>query len=185
MNDILKELFVNYNADYRHYHNLSHLANMFEVARKCNIKLTECENYAIWFHDIVYIPGAKDNEIKSAEVAVEWLISNTRLCNTEVQVVKQIILDTQNEIDTCGFSSTVIDLDICDLCNADKFKANSKKIKKEYLAYDKKIISEDFEKGRKNWAKSFLKRKSIYVGFMNTHENEKAARVNLMIDTGD
>ena len=182
MNDILKELSDGYNAEYRHYHNLAHLANMFEMAHRCNIKLTECENYAIWFHDIVYVPGAKDNEVLSADFAVEWLSKNSKLCNTEIEVVKHIILDTQNHQDTSGFSSNVIDLDLIDLCDADKCKINSKKIRREYLGYNKLINVEDYEKGRKKWIKSFLNRKTIYVGFMNLPANERAARVNLMMD---
>lgn len=180
--NILADLFEHYNAPYRHYHNLSHIAYMFEMANKCHVALSECEVYAIWFHDIVFVPGGKDNEVESARYAVEWLCGNTSVSTLKINTVRNIILDTIDHQNKSGFSGNVIDLDLAGLADANVYESNSRKLKKEYLAYNKLSNADAYEKNRKKWIESFLKRKTIFVGFANKEENNTAAKVILFND---
>lgn len=61
---------------------------MFKIARKLNIELTDELILAIIFHDIIYDPLAKDNEVKSANFFYN-LIKNDNVYNA--------ILDTTHE----------------------------------------------------------------------------------------
>lgn len=51
-----------------YYHNYIHPLAMFDFARKNGIELSLSDRLAVWFHDVVYIQGALDNEIKSCHV---------------------------------------------------------------------------------------------------------------------
>jgi len=57
-----------YTESHRHYHNLKHLHRMFQHYDQCkNVLKDNCAcTYAVFFHDIVYDPKAKDNEAQSA-----------------------------------------------------------------------------------------------------------------------
>jgi len=69
--------FLQYHYAGRPYHNFRHIEEM--IANFNNLReyyrwyhLTEVA-FAILFHDIIYVPGAKDNEAKSIEVAKECI----------------------------------------------------------------------------------------------------------------
>jgi predicted metal-dependent HD superfamily phosphohydrolase len=56
-----------YTQSYRHYHNLNHIEVMLEDLMHLNGGfITNAQYYATWFHDVVFMPGAPDNELKSA-----------------------------------------------------------------------------------------------------------------------
>lgn len=64
----LARLAAAWDAEARRYHNLEHLAEClaaFDLA-KGEEGATDVAELAIFFHDAVYVPGAKDNEAKSA-----------------------------------------------------------------------------------------------------------------------
>ncbi|NQX88262.1 MAG: hypothetical protein HRT77_06330 [Halioglobus sp.] len=59
----------NYQEPFRHYHNLRHLSQCLREIDGAGEHVTEARatELAIWFHDIVYVYGAHDNEARSAE----------------------------------------------------------------------------------------------------------------------
>src|SRR5688500_4761545 len=72
---IFDVLAAAYSAPDRYYHTLEHLAEMFAVAARLT-SITDdpaALHLAIWFHDAVYDPRAKDNEARSADLAVVLL----------------------------------------------------------------------------------------------------------------
>ncbi|HVL11359.1 MAG TPA: hypothetical protein VM529_02255, partial [Gemmata sp.] len=60
-------LVAAYSAPGRHHHTLEHLAEMFRVAGRLAPQTDDpaAVQLAIWFHDAVYDPRAKDNEARS------------------------------------------------------------------------------------------------------------------------
>src|SRR4051812_42451988 len=72
---VFDRLVAAHSEPHRHYHTLEHLNEMFKVAGK----LADAANdpmaiqLAIWFHDAVYDPRGKDNEERSAALAVDLL----------------------------------------------------------------------------------------------------------------
>jgi predicted metal-dependent HD superfamily phosphohydrolase len=68
-------LVAAYSEPHRHYHNLEHLGEMFRVASRLATHSDDpvAVQLAIWFHDAIYDPRAKDNEARSAAFAAETL----------------------------------------------------------------------------------------------------------------
>jgi len=72
---ILDLLAAAHSSPERHYHNLDHLDEMFRTVGKL-AGITDDLRFvqlAIWFHDAVYDSRAKDNEARSADLAVKLL----------------------------------------------------------------------------------------------------------------
>lgn len=69
------ELTALYSAPDRHYHGMAHVRALLALAAEFHDRLADPEavEAAIWFHDAIYDSRAKDNEAKSAALAVERL----------------------------------------------------------------------------------------------------------------
>ena len=71
--DVYGVLWIRYNEDHRHYHTPAHIdfcLAQFDLARH-QIDDADAVEMAIWFHDLIYDPGALDNEQQSAERFVQ------------------------------------------------------------------------------------------------------------------
>lgn len=57
-----------YQEPHRHYHNLRHIAQCLKVIDGASDQIVELKatELAIWFHDVIYCYGARDNEARSA-----------------------------------------------------------------------------------------------------------------------
>ena len=66
--EILKS---NYSENHRYYHNLSHVNALLFAAEDFREQFPDYDSMrlAVWFHDAIYQPRRKDNEIKSAGLA--------------------------------------------------------------------------------------------------------------------
>lgn len=64
-----KELEAKYDQKNRHYHNLDHLRALFKEFEKYKdlIHNKEAVAFSIFYHDIIYNPLRKDNELRSAK----------------------------------------------------------------------------------------------------------------------
>src|SRR5262245_45736476 len=76
IDDALKaELAALYESPDRHYHGLAHIESLLALAREHRAGLSDPDavEAAIWFHDAIYDSRKRDNEEKSAELAVQRL----------------------------------------------------------------------------------------------------------------
>ena len=96
-----KSIAEEYSKKNRHYHNLLHLAEMFEYVKDYKRNFTEEENLAInlaiIFHDIVYDTKSKTNEEDSFEMFRKYA-ENTDYCIISTKVismVKEMIMATK------------------------------------------------------------------------------------------
>jgi len=74
-----RQLSALYRAGGRHYHGLSHVEALLALAGEYRAELSDpaAVEAAIWFHDAIYDSRAKDNEVRSAELARERLAGKT------------------------------------------------------------------------------------------------------------
>ncbi|MGB3501163.1 MAG: hypothetical protein WBA44_06035 [Mesorhizobium sp.] len=76
---MIEELTRRYTAPDRHYHDLRHIEALLALLDRHRDAFADPQavEAAIWFHDAIYDSRAKDNEERSAQLAAEWLASDT------------------------------------------------------------------------------------------------------------
>ena len=76
------KLKAHYSGKNRHYHNLQHLAAMFEGMDHFPQAVTKPLVFvlSIFYHDIIYNPLRKDNEVQSGKYAEKCLLKHYQYC---------------------------------------------------------------------------------------------------------
>lgn len=71
VDDLFKELADRYSEPHRYYHNLGHIEALLQLYFQYEGKLQKGDVvlFAIFYHDVVYVPGKGDNEYQSAILA--------------------------------------------------------------------------------------------------------------------
>ncbi len=176
---LFADLQKHYTETQRVYHNFSHIHTMLKI---CEQYISEIENYrvlqlAVWYHDIIYRATRKDNELKSAEYALEAL-SDSNLSSLESNQVKQLIISTKShDILLDNFDNRLIlDIDLAILASSrEAYTHYTQAIRKEYKVYPNFL----YKKGRKKVLQHFLERKQIYFTEEFQTKYEAGARENL------
>ena len=92
--DIFEKLLDAYTESQRAYHTLQHLEECFALFEQVKHALhrQDLVQLMIWFHDVVYDPRAKDNELQSAEYAKRVLTQFFTV--DDIEYIRQGILAT-------------------------------------------------------------------------------------------
>lgn len=153
---LLLELTRRYTEAHRRYHDLLHVADM--LCKGSALDLSDEQVMAVWFHDAIYQPGGKTNEQDSADLCVKRL-SALGWNNNRVQVVRQIVLDTDEHVPSIDESKKVIDLDLSTLAATwAEYQENGRRIKSEY----NNLSDADWDAGRAVWLKEMLGRGRLF-----------------------
>ena len=174
------QLYFEYSGWSRHYHNLSHIYNLLQLAEQYKNEIIEFElfNLSIWFHDFIYNSKRKDNEDLSAEWANKLL--SPFLNNAQLKYIDKLILSTKkhepldkNNPDNLLF----LDLDLSILAADRKtYDLYSEAIREEYKDLFSFLV---YNTGRANVLNNFLKREKIYYSDFFQKNFEAKARENL------
>jgi predicted metal-dependent HD superfamily phosphohydrolase len=170
-----------HSAPERHYHNLEHLAEMFRVAGRLapNTPDPAAVQLAIWFHDAVYDPRAKDNEARSAELAVD-LLGPIGVPGAIIERVARLVRATAHlaspDAPPDADTATLLDADLAILGAAEeRYTRYAADIRKEYAW----VPEAEYRKGRAAVLAAFLARPRIYFHRIMFEEGEARARANL------
>ncbi|MEL7531395.1 MAG: hypothetical protein AAFN10_08820 [Bacteroidota bacterium] len=168
-----------YGEKHRHYHNLTHIEAILKQMQHWPEAWQDPieVQLATWFHDIIYLPHKRDNELQSARFA-ERQLSAWQLPLKQIEKVSQIILATAGHkadgLDQDG--KAFLDLDLSILGSApevyDQYVAN---IRKEYRRYPNLL----YRPARKKILYSFLDRERLYFTQTGFERWESAARANI------
>lgn len=150
---ILNRLIAAYSEKQRAYHTVQHIYECLNLLESIRSELNDAHAVALalWFHDAIYDPKAKDNELKSAELFEQYMAQYLPV-NT-VQKIKRWILATQkhaltNETDL----QFLLDIDLSILAATPKrFIQYEQQIQKEYAWVDPEVY--------------LIKRKEVLVHF--------------------
>lgn len=148
-------LHARYSEPHRHYHNLRHIESM--LARMDELSPGDpAMELAIWFHDVIYDPRAKDNEEQSAAFFVAEMADSLDpvLC---LEVVRLILAtDYARERTGAPDEDLLRDIDLCILASSpDIYQAYTEAVRQEYAH----VPDEDFRKGRAAVMNRFLERR--------------------------
>ncbi|WP_408030880.1 HD domain-containing protein [Tenacibaculum xiamenense] len=179
--DIIEDLWSKihqfYSKKERAYHNLNHLQELFKYhdLYKEQLSSPDIVSFSIFYHDIIYDIWKKDNEEKSAEVALIEL-QKIDLPYLFYKEIENQILATKTHQAASLDGKFMVDFDLSILGQSNKIYTDyTQKIRKEYRL----IPSILYKKGRKKVLEHFLAKENIYstVPFKNLYE--KQARENL------
>lgn len=166
-----------YSQETRHYHNLEHvfhcLAGLERFAEHAEYPAEVA--LAIWFHDAIYNPKAKDNEAQSAELARRELES-LGLALPRIDRICAHIMATKEHRAEQDDSRLVIDLDLAILAaEPERYQRFEAEIREEF----KHVPGFLFRMARKKVLKHFLAKEHIYALPFAQERWEQAARENL------
>lgn len=162
----------------RAYHNLAHIAHCLDELRGYPGDLAQIDavEYALWFHDAVYDPRAKDNEERSAGLASETA-RKAGLPEEFANQAARLILAT-NHVATPDSpeAELLVDIDLSILGQPEAvFNRYEHEIRREYAW----VPEGEFARGRSRVLEAFASRPSIYSTPFFRAKYESAARANL------
>jgi predicted metal-dependent HD superfamily phosphohydrolase len=182
--DVFDDLIARYAEPHRRYHVIGHIAHMLKGFESLEglAKNPEAIEFAIWFHDAVYDTQAKDNEAKSAELAVE-AAQKLGLPDKFANEVRRLILATEHkDLPQDTDAKIVVDLDLASLASEPAvFDKNSANIRFEYGWVPEAI----FNAKRAEFAEGMLKRQRIFSLPAMKEKYEAKARANLKRHVAD
>lgn len=178
---LFEGLIGRYAVKRRAYHNPGHLADMFGHFDAFAPFLREKSLLAaaIFYHDAVYNPARRDNELRSADVAAKEL-PQLGFTAEAVESVRTFIVATQTHLLPPGTAPTdlpwLLDFDLAILgADWETYAAYARNIRREYRLYPDLL----YKPGRVRALEHFLERPRIFHTPPFFEKYEAQARQNL------
>lgn len=172
------ELEAAYSQPHRHYHNLHHIARVLHWFRQPGEPVphdAEAE-VAIWFHDVIYEPGATDNEEASALLADRLLAAGGALSQARARICQMVRATSHRELPSDLTAGRVADADLAVLAaDAAEFAEYERGIRAEYAH----LSDATFGPGRRRVLSALLARAHLYATPWFRARLEAPARANL------
>lgn len=177
-----EEIEKKYTGRGRHYHNLQHIATLLQLCEQYNDRLTDKDvvELAVFYHDIIYNVLRKDNEPRSALLAIKRLYALGIPEDKTVQV-KLFIEATQTHAITSTVVNThdlqlFLDFDMSILGAAwSDYLEYTKQVRREYRVYPDKL----YIPGRSKFLEHCLQTQFIFQTPEFRDGYEAAARANM------
>lgn len=172
--ELYKELRDRYAEPHRHYHNITHVAQVLKFLEEVGAQKKELY-WAAWFHDVVYEPGRRDNEERSANLARDKL-REINLPVASIGEILKLILATDGHKTDSDVAGQFLDADLSILAgDENEYKLYAENIRKEYSTLDDEV----FINGRKQFIESMLARDFVFLSDVFRRKFESKARSNL------
>lgn len=162
-----------YAEPHRKYHTMQHIEEMLAIfnsrSRPLSIEQTQSVLWAIWYHDAIYDPTAKDNEEKSAFLAIEELKDT----GADISAISRLVCSTALHSPRSLDEEILSDLDLAILGSSpERYVEYAAQIREEYHF----VPFEVYREKRSDILWSFLKRNKI---FFHLTDLEWQARSNI------
>lgn len=176
------ELFLRHHEPHRAYHNLDHLAQMFEALEKMVDAVPTAVSLAVWFHDSVYEPTSSRNEQDSA--ALMMGLCGGEFVKSVLMEARRLILLTKEHVvgeeDENG--RLIIDADLSILgAEPARYQVYAQAIRQEYGH----VPDVAYREGRTAVLRCFLAREWIFLTEYGRDQWEAQARNNIRQELGD
>lgn len=172
-----------YKEPHRVFHNVNHLNIGFYLLQRLQrdgYDINEV-HFAAWcFHDSVYVIGANDNELRSADLFERFNKEHDfGFSDSEVQTVRTIIIDTIKHFPTIEESKIVLDIDMLILgSNYNSFVKYREDIANEYAS---KFTKEEIKQGTIQFLNNLLKQQEpiFKTEVFSKYEGQVKENINL------
>lgn len=173
------DLVARYQEPHRHYHNLEHIAEVLKIVGKLSGRATNLDaiQLAGWYHDAIYDSKAKDNETRSADLALETL-GKIGLAAGLIEQAAALIRATAHSSEPPSDidAAILLDADLAILAAEEKrYRRYAADIRREYAWVEESA----YRAGRSEVLAMFLKRPRIFQTELMFELGEAAARRNL------
>lgn len=178
---LAKELYTAYSAHYRHYHTLEHIHHVLLMLATVDC-YDEHSLWAAWYHDIIYIPGRKDNERKSAEYAQLRLADISMQETARNRIFQMIIATKTHQVTDDHQCNLFLDADMSILGSEHStYQTYVAQVVAEYRLIPQPI----FAQLRKKFVRKLLKQPSIFWTdeFKTLFENSAQENLHWELDT--
>jgi len=175
--NLWEEIEKHYSDTSRHYHTLVHLDNLISELLPLRSRFTNWNVvvFAVAYHDIVYNASKKNNEEKSAALAVKRL-NEIGMPKAAILRCGQFILATKRHEQVDDEVDLFTDADLSILgSSSDDYRIYTNQIRKEYSIYPDFL----YNPGRKKVLLHFLEMQTIYKTSSFRDKYETLARQNL------
>ncbi|MFC1700527.1 N-methyl-D-aspartate receptor NMDAR2C subunit [Patescibacteria group bacterium] len=172
-------LVSKYSEPHRSYHTLNHIDACIEEFNQVRyfVQNPNEVEWALWYHDVIYDPKAKDNEKRSADLSMKEMLKDSLSEDTKQLVVNLIMVTKHTEFPIDFDMRIVADVDLAILGQSKrKFDEYEQQIRKEYQF----VSEDDFVEGRLAVLEYFLRRPVIYLTQFFQNKYEKQARKNII-----
>ena len=176
--EVFQQLAASYAEPTRFYHTAAHIAD-------CLVQLDWCRDLAhrpdeaeaaLWFHDAVYVPGAFDNEDRSAHLARFSLSAGGASRGVSDRVATLVLATKHQDPPSDPDAELVCDIDLSILGRQEReFDQFERQIRKEYAWVPEPM----YRSARSQVLNGFLRRRSIYYTPRLVQRYERPARQNL------
>lgn len=182
VSDWADALIQAYSEPQRHYHTTRHIYSMLQCFEQNKSRISEpmVIELAIYFHDWIYDPLAKDNEIQSLGVfesfASEMKLSDDlrdKVCIFIKATIKHAIPEG-NEHDEDLKLFLDFDLEVLSR-NEAEYQEYSREIRQEYIHFS----DIDYTNGRIKVLETFIERPNLYFSTFFREQKEDIARRNI------
>ncbi len=176
--DVLGELESAYGDPARAYHTAAHVSHCLgELDRDRSLAARPDEvELAVWFHDAVYVPGAGDNEDRSADWALRALTSAGTAPGPAQRIHALVLATRHSTIPADPDARLLCDIDLSILGQSPAgFAEFERQIRREY-AWVPELY---YRHTRREVLAGFLRRESIYQTEPFASRYEARARENL------
>ena len=181
-----QDIAVRYNETQRVYHSLQHIRQLFGQFEQVKHHLNEPHiiALALFYHDVIYTPTRSDNELKSAEYAVEALSSY--LTAEQCQYIYALIMmtashqidDIDKNLDKAKESDAayLLDMDLSILgASWSEYQQYAQAVRQEYAH----ISNVNYHVGRISVLKGLLAHQTLYLTDYYHSRLEEQARENI------
>jgi predicted metal-dependent HD superfamily phosphohydrolase len=163
---------------HRRYHGLDHLRDC--LARLDESPATGMERdlaeAALWYHDVIYHPGAPDNEVRSAELALAALVEGGVTRATAEKVAQLVRLTDHAALPDDPVGELVCDVDLSILGRpTEEFDEYERRIREEY----RQVPDALYRGGRSRLLANFLSHDPLFRTEHFRRRYEVPARHNL------
>ena len=182
-----QDIAVRYNESQRAYHSLQHIQQLFGQFEQVKHNLHEPHiiALALFYHDVIYEPTCSDNELKSAEYAVESLTGY--LSAEQCQHIYALIMMTAShqidnwsnetkEREKYSDAAYLLDMDLSILgASWSQYKQYAHAVRQEYAH----VSDDDYRVGRMAVLEGLLAHPTLYLTDYYYVRLEKQARKNI------
>jgi len=178
-----QDIATRYSEPQRAYHTLDHLKQLFGQFEQIKPRLHEPHliALALYYHDVIYDPRRSDNELKSAEYAIEAL--RCYLSEDQCQSIYALIMMTAtHQMDTLAYEDKIsdaaylLDMDLSILgAPWSEYDQYAQAVRQEYVH----VAKENYRVGRITVLEKLLAHSSLYLTAYYHKRLEKQARKNI------